>query len=40
MLGLDRERARGWAAGQAIAWGVDQVMHVEVARWLLEARPA
>jgi streptomycin 6-kinase len=39
-LGLDRERARGWAAGQAIAWGVDQVMHVEVARWLLEARPA
>jgi streptomycin 6-kinase len=39
-LGLDRERARGWAAGQAIAWGVDQPMHVEVARWLLEARPA
>jgi streptomycin 6-kinase len=36
-LGLDRERARGWAAGQAIAWGVDQPGHVEVARWLLEA---
>jgi streptomycin 6-kinase len=36
-LGLDRERAGGWAAGQAIAWGIDQPTHVEVARWLLEA---
>ena len=36
-LDLDRERARGWAAGQAIAWGIDQPGHVEVARWLLEA---
>jgi streptomycin 6-kinase len=36
-LGLDRERAGGWAAGQAIAWGIDQPSHVEVARWLLEA---
>ena len=38
-LGLDRERAGGWAAGQAIAWGIDQPSHVEVARWLLEATP-
>lgn len=37
-LGLDRERAAGWAAGQAIAWGIDQPSHVEVAQWLLEAR--
>jgi streptomycin 6-kinase len=36
-LGLDRERAGGWAAGQAIAWGIDQPGHVEVAQWLLEA---
>jgi streptomycin 6-kinase len=38
-LGLDRERARGWAVGQAIAWGIDQVHvgHIEVARWLVEA---
>jgi streptomycin 6-kinase len=36
-LGLDRQRARGWAAGQAIAWGIDQPTHAEVARWLLEA---
>ena len=38
-LGLDRERARGWAVGQAVAWGIDQVHvgHLEVARWLLEA---
>jgi streptomycin 6-kinase len=36
-LGLDRERAAGWAAGQAIAWGIDQPTHAEVARWLLEA---
>jgi streptomycin 6-kinase len=30
-LGLDRERARGWALGQALAWDC-----VEPARWLLE----
>jgi streptomycin 6-kinase len=38
-LDLDRERARGWAAGQAIAWGIGHPAHVEVARWLLEAAP-
>jgi streptomycin 6-kinase len=38
-LGLDRERARGWAVGQALAWGMDQPGHVEVAQWLLEAAP-
>jgi streptomycin 6-kinase len=38
-LGLDRERARGWAIGQTIAWSFDSVIHehAEVARWLLEA---
>ena len=36
-LGLDRERARGWALGQTIAWGVGHAEHAEVARWLLEA---
>ena len=39
-LGLDRERARGWAIGQTIAWsfgGWFQAQHVETARWLLEA---
>jgi streptomycin 6-kinase len=39
-LGLDRERARGWAIGQTIAWSFDsnsQARHVETARWLLEA---
>ena len=36
-LGLDRERARGWALGQAIAWGIGHIGHVEVAQWLLEA---
>jgi streptomycin 6-kinase len=40
-LGLDRERARGWAIGQTIAWSFDSVFneHAEVARWLLEAAP-
>ena len=41
-LGLDRERARGWAIGQTIAWGVDSdfhATHAETARWLLEAAP-
>jgi streptomycin 6-kinase len=38
-LGLDRERARGWAIGQTIAWsfGEHQSRHVETAQWLLEA---
>jgi streptomycin 6-kinase len=40
-LGLDRERARGWAVGQTIAWagGEDPALtarHEQVARWLLE----
>jgi streptomycin 6-kinase len=37
-LGLDRERARGWAIGQTIAWSFDDGaahVHAEVARWLL-----
>jgi streptomycin 6-kinase len=33
-LGLDRERAWGWALGQTLAWE-----NVEQARWLLQARP-
>jgi streptomycin 6-kinase len=36
-LGLDRERARGWAFGQSIAWGTSEPAHVDVARWLLQA---
>ena len=36
-LALDRERARGWALGQTIAWGIGHKEHVEVARWLVEA---
>jgi streptomycin 6-kinase len=39
-LGLDRERARGWAIGQTLAWAFDSAYHethVESARWLLEA---
>jgi streptomycin 6-kinase len=39
-LGLDRERARGWALGQTIAWSFGselQRTHVETARWLLQA---
>ena len=39
-LRLDRERARGWAIGQTIAWAFDgehHPHHAEVARWLLEA---
>lgn len=38
-LGLDRNRTRLWAAGQAVAWGFEagQVLpgHIEMARWLL-----
>jgi streptomycin 6-kinase len=37
-LGLDAERARGWCVAQTVAWGVDVPEHIEVARWLLEAR--
>jgi streptomycin 6-kinase len=40
-LGLDRERARGWALAQTLAWAwtddVSHPHHVEVARWLLQA---
>ena len=40
-LHLDRERARGWALAQTIAWAFDydeaDPSHVEVARWLWEA---
>ena len=40
-LGVDRERARLWAFGHAIAWGFegDEVLlrHIEMARWLLTA---
>jgi streptomycin 6-kinase len=39
-LGLDRERARGWALGQTLAWAFEGgralPRHVETARWLLE----
>jgi streptomycin 6-kinase len=39
--GVDRERARGWAVGQTLAWafaddGGALPHHVDVARWLLE----
>jgi streptomycin 6-kinase len=40
-LGLDRERARGWAIGQTLAWAYDvewHADHIEVVRWLLEAK--
>ncbi|MGZ6545201.1 MAG: aminoglycoside phosphotransferase family protein [Actinomycetota bacterium] len=40
-LRLDRERARGWALAQTIAWAFDgddaDPAHVEIARWLWEA---
>ena len=40
-LHLDRERARGWAIAQTIAWAFDDEeadpTNVEVARWLWEA---
>ncbi len=37
-LGLDRERARGWAIAQPVAWsgGDAHPAHLEVAEWLLE----
>jgi streptomycin 6-kinase len=38
--GVDRERARGWAIGQTVAWAFegDRVLprHVETAGWLLD----
>jgi len=42
-LGVDRERARGWAFAHALAWGFDErgrVLpgHLETARWLDELR--
>ena len=40
-LGLDRERARGWALGQTMAWAFDSsysATHIETVRWLLEDR--
>ena len=39
-LGLDRERARGWAIAQTLAWAFDshdRVRHFETAKWVLEA---
>ncbi len=40
-LCLDRERTRGWALAQTIAWAFDgedaDPAHVEIARWLWEA---
>ena len=40
-LGLDRERARGWALAQTLAWAWENEAvlpkHVETARWLLAA---
>jgi streptomycin 6-kinase len=40
-LGLDRERARGWAIGQTLAWAYDGRGwlgdHLDVVRWLVEA---
>lgn len=39
-LGLDRERARGWAIAQTVAWSFDsgyRERHHETARWLLAA---
>jgi streptomycin 6-kinase len=38
-LALDRERARGWAIGQTLAWADGDYMshHVQTVRWLVEA---
>jgi streptomycin 6-kinase len=40
-LGLDRERARGWALAQTLAWGFDDdgviEGHLDVVRWLSAA---
>jgi streptomycin 6-kinase len=40
-LGLDRERALGWAIGQTVAWMFESTQlqkHLEMVRWLVEAR--
>jgi streptomycin 6-kinase len=41
-LGLERDRARGWALAHTVAWAfdADEVFpdHVETARWLLHQR--
>ena len=39
-LSLDRDRARGWALAQTVAWSFDSdylAHHIETARWLLAA---
>jgi streptomycin 6-kinase len=39
-LGLDRERVRGWALAQTVAWAFDSdylPQHGETARWLMDA---
>jgi streptomycin 6-kinase len=40
-LALDRERARGWAIGQTLAWAFEGSQtferHVETVRWLVES---
>jgi streptomycin 6-kinase len=40
-LGLERERARGWALAQTLAWAWedDEILsaHVKTARWLASA---
>jgi streptomycin 6-kinase len=39
-LDLDRERARGWAIGQTLAWAFDSTYHethIDTVRWLVEA---
>jgi streptomycin 6-kinase len=39
-LALDRERVRGWAFAQTLAWSFDSeyhASHVDTARWLLQA---
>jgi streptomycin 6-kinase len=41
-LGLERDRARGWALAHTLAWGFEDGAvlpdHVECSRWLLDAR--
>jgi streptomycin 6-kinase len=41
-LGLDRDRAWGWAFGQTVAWSFEGegalAQHLDTARWLLELR--
>jgi streptomycin 6-kinase len=41
-LGLDRERARGWAFVQTLAWTIDETViwpeMIEIAGWLLDGR--